>query len=253
MVGEGGEVYVVIHVDGQRFGEALGGVLPAFIGEGFGTGSEIGVEDGVESAFPGGRKGSVSLRGVDYGVEVGFQHGGQFVEIGLVGSVVETGIYLERHDSVLFDPFGDVVRGASLGEIEFAVQADVLHGLVHERMADDPHFGEVHFGASGSEDLAFEHRHRGVAPAGSAAVLVLDGRRADDLAVGEAIPLCGVGILCRGSEGDPESQCGEDQVFHRVRGYWVGFRYEAYFLAPATIFRHASRVSSSGFTPLGIR
>ena len=71
---------------------------------------------------------------------------------------------------MVLDSFGHVVRSAALGEVDLAVHADVFHGLVHERVAHDPHLGEVDRTAAGAQDLAFEERESRVAPAGAAAV-----------------------------------------------------------------------------------
>ena len=173
----------------------------------------------------------------------------QAVERGFFSPEVQSGIDLEGDDSVAFDSLGHVVRGAAFGEVEFPVQADVFLALVHERVADDPHLREVHLGTSGAEDLALEHRHRRVAPAGAAAALVLDRRRAEDLAFGEAIPLGRIGRLGCGSECEAECESRRKQVFHRILEVFGVI----YFFEAATIFRHSSRVSSSGFVPLGMR
>ena len=109
------------------------------------------------------------LSAVEHAVEVGFEHDRQLVEIGFLGSVVQARIDLEGDDAVGLDALRHVVRSASLGEVQLSVQADVLLGLVHERVADDPHFREVHLGASGLEDFALEERQGREAPAGAAA------------------------------------------------------------------------------------
>ena len=224
MVRERREVHVVFHVDRQRCGERFGRVLLTLVGERFGHRAEVLVEEGVEAAFPGRREGLAALRGLEHAVEVGFEHDRQLVEIGFLGSVVQARIDLEGDDAVGLDALRHVVRSASLGEVQLSVQADVLLGLVHERVADDPHFREVHLGASGLEDFALKERQGREAPAGAAAALVLDGRGRDELHVGEFVTRRGVvliGGLRRGRAGEADCECGKQQVFHSVLGFCV--------------------------------
>ena len=56
MVREGGEGYVIIEVEAERFAVALRGVLLAFVGELLGDLAQIGVDQGVEALPPDGRK-----------------------------------------------------------------------------------------------------------------------------------------------------------------------------------------------------
>ena len=114
-----------------------------------------------------------------------------------------------------------VVRGAAFGEVDRPVHADILLGLVHERVAHDPHLREVHCGPSGAQDLALEERERRDAPARAAAALVLDRRRGDDLRVGETVALRGrrVGGLrpCRECEAEGDER--KHQVFHLMGSF----------------------------------
>ena len=228
MMREGGDVDVVVHVDRQRCGERPGRILLALVGECFGHPAEILVEDGVEAAFPCRRKRFVRgfAAGCDHGVEVGLQHERQFVEIGFLGAVVEARIGLLRYDAVVLDSFGHVVRSAALGEVDLAVHADVFHGLVHERVAHDPHLGEVDRTAAGAQDLAFEEREGRVAPAGAAAVLVLDRGHGDQPDVGESVSLrlgCGGSLRC-GREGGAERKGCQQEFFHRLCCLGIGVR-----------------------------
>lgn len=60
MVGERREFDVIVHIDRQRGRERGGGVLLACIGELFGHGAEIGIEDAVQSGLPGRREAAVA-------------------------------------------------------------------------------------------------------------------------------------------------------------------------------------------------
>ena len=218
MVRERREVDVILHVDRERRGERLRRIAPAFPLERLGTDAEIGVEQCVEAPLPGGRERLLAiLRGCHDGVEIGFQHAREFVEIGFVRAVVEAGVDVVRHDAVGLDALRHVARGAAFGEVDRAVHAHVFFGLVHERVAHDPHLREVHFAAAAPQDLAFEHRHGRVAPARAAAVLILHGGRAQDVPVGEPVSFgfaVGFGGLRSGGEYRAEHQQSKE-VFHK--------------------------------------
>lgn len=252
-MGERREFDVVVHVDRQRRGERCGGVLLALIGEFLGHGAEIGVEDAVQPGLPGGREfASVAVfrGGGDHRVGIGFDHGVDLVEVGFVVAVVQSRIDLLGDDAVALDAAGHVVGLAADGEVQRTVEPDVFHRFFEVDVAHDPHLREVQFGTSGAEDLAFEERQGRVAPAGAAAALVFHGGDGHDLNVGETVALRSgrFGRLCRGSSCETERECGENEVFHGM----TGFRCR-YFFDPATIFRHSSRVSSSGLAPFGRR
>ena len=81
-----------------------------------------------------------------------------------------------------------------LGKVQRAVHADIHLGLLHEGVAYDPHLREVHRLATLAQDLALEEAQRREAPAGAAAVLILDGGRLNHFLIGEDVAL---GLLLR--------------------------------------------------------
>ena len=141
------------------------------------------------------------------------------MEVGFGRAVVETRVDLERYDPVPLDSLGHVVRSTSLGKVQLSVQTDVFVGLVHERMANDPHFREVHFGASGAQNLVFEQREGRVAPARTAAVLVFDRRGGEHFRVGEPVSFgfggC-FGCFGRSGECDAAGESGQQNFFHAL-------------------------------------
>ena len=84
----------------------------------------------------------------------------------------------------------------------------------------------------------------------TAAALVFDRGDGQDFDIGEPVAFGGglFGRLCRGSSCETEREYGENEVFHGMTGFCC-----PYFFDPATIFRHSSRVSSSGLAPFGRR
>lgn len=215
------DVDIVVDVDRQRGGERLGRVFLALIGESLGHRAEIFVQNGVETPFPSRRERLVRRfgAGLHHCVEVGFQHAREFVEIGFLGAVVEARVGFERDDAVVADAFRHVARGPAFGEVDLAVHADVFHGFLHERMADDPHFGEVHGGASRTQDFPFEERKGRVAPAGAATALILDRGHGDQFDVGEPVAFGGgrVGCLCRSRKCGAEGNEGQQEFLHCFR------------------------------------
>ena len=90
-----------------------------------------------------------------------------------------------------------------------------------------PYFRVVaQFHAAGAQDLAFEEREGRVAPAGAAAVLVLDRGHGDQPDVGESVSLrlgCGGSLRC-GREGGAERKGCQQEFFHRLCCLGIGVR-----------------------------
>ena len=143
------------------------------------------------------------------GVDVCLEHLVYLAELGQLGAVVETLVYLLRNDAVLLDGVRYVMCGTADGKVQRAVQAHVLDGLLEVDVTYDPHLRELDLRAAGTQDLLLEERYGREAPAGAAAGLVGDGHRLHRLRVGELVALGGLLlVLCRRRDcGAGQNRC----------------------------------------------
>ena len=144
MVGERADFDIVIEVDWQRSGVTLRGVLLAADREFFGHRAEVGVEDAVQALLPGRGELAVFLVArLDDRIGISLDYGVDFVELRFLVAVVQAGINLLGDDAVAAYAVDDVMRLAADGEVQAAVQADVLDCLFEVDVAYDPHLREV--------------------------------------------------------------------------------------------------------------
>ena len=176
MVGEAGELNVVLDVDFKELvGKAARTVLLAFVGKRAGFGAEVGVEVSGEALVPGSSHGSGIF--VHHRIDDSLEGRFELVVVVALGSVVEAGVGRLWNRSVAVDHIKQVGAGSALGEVERAVQTDVLLGLVLVDLAHCVHLREVDGRLTHPHQFRFEESGGRIAPAGSRAPLVFDRSR----------------------------------------------------------------------------
>ena len=140
-MGEGGDRHIIVDIDRQRLGVALGGVGLAVDSESLRHLAEVRVEDGLVALAPGGGYLFVGV-GLD-SVEICFQHCVKLAMDMLLFAIVETGVNIFGHCAVAFPDVGHVEGRASGGEMGLAVHAYVAVGLLEVALADGEHRAQV--------------------------------------------------------------------------------------------------------------
>ena len=100
--------------------------------------------------------GELAVLVLEDGVDVCLEHLVYLAELGQLGAVVETLVYLLRNDAVLLDGVRYVMCGTADGKVQRAVQAHVLDGLLEVDVTYDPHLRELDLRAAGTQNLLLE-------------------------------------------------------------------------------------------------
>ena len=179
MVGERSERNVIVHIQAQLLSKTLRRVLLAVVNERFGQLPEIGIENTVEPVGPYGGKFSVRIG--HYALHISFEDSLHLAVLVVVGTVLQARIDFVGHNAVFAYHVEYVVRRTALRKFGLAVHAGVLLGLVEIGMARYPHLRKVVIAFAGTEQFALQKSDAGKTPAGTAAVLVLDGGSGDIL------------------------------------------------------------------------
>ena len=144
LVREAGQGNVVICIDTEAFGKALGRVFLAFIGEGFGHLAEIDVEEAVGKLLV-----LLAVLFLLYGFGGdGFHVSGKLRMIVYGRIVIDAGIGFFGNDAYLVECRYPAGGDASLGYVSLAVAQEVVRHLVQVFLAYDEHFREVVFAFS---------------------------------------------------------------------------------------------------------
>ena len=178
MVREGGEANVVVQVEALGVPVAFRGIGGPVYGEGFRNLAHVGVQDTVQALGPYG--GELAVGVLDHGVHIAFEHGVQLSLHGKVIAVLQAGVRFLVHQAVGLGHVQDIAKVRAGGEVELAIQAYELLGAVCIGLAYHEHFREIRIqgrilDALGLDGLRLQERQGAEAPAGAAAVLVLDG------------------------------------------------------------------------------
>ena len=213
---ERGERNVVRQIDGQRLSERLGSVLLALVGELLNLRTEIYVEDSVETIFPHGSEGLL----LDHALEVAQQRSVEFIEIMLLGAVVQTAIYLLGNDTELLDSVHHVVGCTALSEVELAVQTNEFLGLLLVAVANDPDLRQIDHLATILQNLALEESQTREAPAGATAALILNRGSLYTILIGDFVAFghrnVALARLCLCAECQRSKHCSKNKFFHSV-------------------------------------
>ena len=223
MVGEGGEAHVVVRVDAQGVTVAFGGVGDTVHHEVFGNFAHVGIQDAVNTLGPHGGELAV---GVLYdSVYIALEHGVEFCLDGQVVAILQSGIGTLGNHAVGTDHIQHVAEVGASPVLELTVQADELEGAVVVGLADNEHFRQVRIlglvlQALVLDHFRFEEREGGEAPAGAAAVLVLDGGDGIFLDHGELVVFrfhrSGVLCACADASGEGGEGCHKDDGFTHI-------------------------------------
>ena len=167
-----GERDVVVGVEAQVRHEALRRVGLAFVGEGGGQFAEVVGVDIAQVLAPCGVDGLV--RRLGDGAYVGTGDGVELVEV-VERVAIERALHRALgHEAIVLHAVDDVVERAALREAYVAVGADGAVGAVHVGVIDQERLFQVKLALAHAEQFALDEGQRGVGPAGTAAVLVLD-------------------------------------------------------------------------------
>ena len=183
-----GNIDIVFHFDGKRSGKRLGCIFFPFVGEFFGHFAEIGIENAIQAGLPSRCKfAAVGIGRGDDSIDVCFQYGVDFIELGQFGTVVQPRIDFFGNNTVVAYTVGYIMGGTPYGKIEAAMQADIFYCFFEVDVAYDPHFGEVYFSTSGAAYFIFEERQGRKAPTRSTAILIFDCICREDFHIGKSV------------------------------------------------------------------
>ena len=184
---ERGQQHVVVGTNAQLLGKAYRRILLALVGELFGTGPQISVQNTVQPVLPSGRERLVRI--FHHGVDIRLDDRIQLAVHMPVGSVPQAGIDLLGHDAVTVNDIHHVVQRAPAAQIGAAVHADIAYGLFKIGVADDPHLRQIMLSLAPDEQVALDLAHAREAPACARARLILDRGDRNGLHVLEHIGL----------------------------------------------------------------
>ena len=192
MMGKRGNHHVIVVTDAQLLGETLRRVFLAFVGELFGTNTQIGVENGIQSFLP--RRGESLVRIFDNRLGIGFDRCVQLAVHVAVGAVIQARVGFLGHDAVTVDDVGHVVERTAAAQIGIAVHTDILRHFFGIGMTYDPHFGKIALAFAPTQQIALDESHTRETPTGARAGLILDRSDIDQFRVGKTV---GLGLFIR--------------------------------------------------------
>ncbi len=156
MVGERSERGVIVGIDAERLCECPGSVGLALVFKRLGDLSEVSVEYALQTLAPRSGEPAVGLAVDSRKIAL---HGGLKLAVHVVVlAVVESLVGLFGHHAVGCPHVGNIESAATLREVDLAVGAYKLVGLVVVGVPYDKHFRQIHGLVSLADDLVFEER-----------------------------------------------------------------------------------------------
>ena len=215
MMRKGGQTNKIIGIDSQRIAIRCGSIGHAVHLEGLRHFTQISVHDAVETLHPVRGEFLVGIRA--NGIQVTAQAGVQLALDGQRSTIVHAGIGFLGDDAVIADHLQHIAEITALSEVQLAVQTDIFDGAVVIGIAHHEHFGQVRPGlligqVLGLDGLGLQEGKGREAPAGAAAILILDGGDGVLLHRGKMIVFDGkVGLFLLGGQGAAKQDTAKEQ------------------------------------------
>ena len=146
--------HIVVHVQAQAGCPSLRGIGLALIDESLGHLAHVTVEDALQAVHPSGSELAAAVL-VD-SANIAFQQSGHLTGVKLLVTVGHAGVHLVGYHTVFAPYVGHVLGSATFSEVDRAIHADVLDGLVIVAVVNYKTLTQVNLLAGEAQDLVLE-------------------------------------------------------------------------------------------------